>query len=41
METLKKTVTTIGKAIIAVFGPKLPTARDLAVRVYPKPAYAW
>ncbi len=40
METLKKTVTAIGKAIAAVFGPNLPTHKDLAVRIYPKPAYA-
>ncbi len=41
MKTLKKTVTAIGKALVAVFGPNLPTGKDLAVRIYPKPAYAW
>ncbi len=41
MKTLKKTATAIGKAIAVVLGPNLLTHKDLAVRIYPKPAYAW
>jgi len=41
MKTIKKTVIAIGKAMVAVFGPTLPTGKDLAVRIYPRLAYAW